>query len=162
MNEDLELKRDRMRFTKNSTSANLAILAIVFDVLYFVSIYQSDVGTWYYSILVGASIIYNLVFLLATFLSSEGVKNYKVNYSYLLAALGVMQIVRIFVIPLRARNAVVSSGGVEQEVMGAGQFTRLVIYLVCSAACLIASAVINYIKCRALEEHMKSLAGKSA
>ena len=59
MNEDKLIQRDRMRFTKNTLSSGLALLAILFNVLYFVSIYKSDVGTYYYSILVGASIIYN-------------------------------------------------------------------------------------------------------
>ena len=42
MNEQ-SVKLDRMRYTKNTTSSRLALLAIVFDVLYFVSIYKSDV-----------------------------------------------------------------------------------------------------------------------
>ena len=73
MSEVQEIKLDRMRYTKNTTSSRLALLAIVFDVLFFISIYKSNVGTWYYNILMGASIIYNLVFMLATFLSSESV-----------------------------------------------------------------------------------------
>ena len=44
------IKKDRLRYTKNKLSANLAYLAIVFDVLYFVSIYSSDVDTYYYTI----------------------------------------------------------------------------------------------------------------
>ena len=38
------IKKDRLRYTKNKLSANLAYLGIVFDVLYFVSIYSSDVS----------------------------------------------------------------------------------------------------------------------
>lgn len=45
-NEDRLIKRDRMRYIKNKPSANLAYLAILLDVIYFVSIYQSDVETW--------------------------------------------------------------------------------------------------------------------
>ena len=52
-NEERLIQRDRMRFIKNSLSANLAILAIVFNVLYFVSIYRSNVGTFYYNYLMG-------------------------------------------------------------------------------------------------------------
>ena len=103
--EERTIQRDRMRFIKNSLSSNLAILGILFDVFYFVSIYKSDVNTYYYNILIGASIVYNLVFMLAVFLSSEGVKNYRRNYSYLLAAIGALQIVRIFIIPVRAHAA---------------------------------------------------------
>ena len=57
MSEDRIIKTDRMRYTKNTASSRLALLAIVFDVLYFVSIYQSDVGSYYYSIIIGASVI---------------------------------------------------------------------------------------------------------
>ena len=46
MNEDKLIQRDRMRFTKNTLSSSLALLAILFNVLYFVSIYRSDVGSY--------------------------------------------------------------------------------------------------------------------
>lgn len=163
MNEDVKfLERDRMRFTKNTLSANLAILAIVFDVLYYVNLYQSNVGSYYYNWIMGVSIVYNLVFLLAAFLSSEGVKNYKASYSWLLLALGVVQLVRVFIYPVKARDAVVSIGGADVTVMENGQFIYLTVCLVLSAVCLIASAVINYSKCKALAAHMKALETKAA
>ena len=89
MNDDRATALDRMRYTKNTSSSRLALLAILFDVLFFVSIYKSDVGSYYYTILIGASIIYNLVFLLAAFLASEGVKIYKTSFSWLLIVLGI-------------------------------------------------------------------------
>ena len=46
--ENKQLRLDRMRFIKNKLPANLALLAIVFDVLYFVSVYRSDVRDYYY------------------------------------------------------------------------------------------------------------------
>lgn len=162
MNEEQMIRIDRMRFIKNSLSANLAILAIVFNVLYFVSIYQSNVGNYYYNYLIGISIIYNLIFMLAAFLSSEGVKNYKKSYTYLLLILGVIQIVRIFIIPMRAKSASVSIGGVETAVMSGGQFTYLLVCLVVSAVCLFGAAVTNFTKCTALEAHEKALAEKSS
>ncbi len=161
-NEERYIQRDRMRYIKNSLSANLAILAILFDVFYFVSIYQSNVGNYYYNILIGASVVYNLIFMLAAFLSSEGVKNYKKNYSWLLILLGIGQVVRIFILPMRAHGATVAAGGVETIVMTDGQFTWVVACLAASAACLIASAVTNYVKCGILEEHTKTPDGKTA
>lgn len=161
MNEEQLIRRDRMRFTKNSLSANLAIVAIIFDVFFFVSIYGSNVGTYYYNIIIGVSVVYNLLFMLAAFLSSEGVKNYKKGYTWLLIGLGVIQIVRIFIIPMRAHSATVSIGGVETVVMGDRQFMALVIFMVASAVCLIASAVVNFFKCTALEAHMKTLTEES-
>ncbi len=160
--EELSLQRDRLRFIKNSQSANLCYLGILLDVFFFVSIYKSDVGTYYYNILVGASIVYNLVFLLAVFLSSEGVKNYKAGYSYLLIAAGIGQIIRIFIYPMRAHAAMTLVNGVSTKVMGTGQFIRVVLYLALSALCLAAAAVINLRKCGELNEHMKTLEGQSA
>lgn len=160
--EDRAVRRDRMRFIKNSLSSNLAILGILFDVFYFVNIYKSDVGTWYYSMIVGASIVYNLVFMLAVFLSSEGVKNYKQGYSYVLIALGLFQAARIFIIPMGARAAQVQVNGVATAVMQDGQFYRVAAYLVISGACLIAAAVVNLIRCRELAEHLKTLDAQGA
>ena len=162
MNDERTIKLDRLRYTKNTTSSRLAIIAILFDVLFFVSIYKSDVGSYYYNILIGASILYNLIFMLATFLASEGVKNYKAGYSYLLIVLGVIQAARIFILPVRAHNAVITVNRVSTVVMGNGQFVRVVIYLAISAACLLASAVINLQKSRALAAHIASLDAQKA
>ena len=161
-NEEKMIQRDRMRFIKNKLSANLVYLAILADVFFFVNIYKSDVGTYYYNILIGGSIIYNLVFMLAAFLSSEGVKNYNMTYSYVLIVLGVLQIVRIFIIPMQARAAVVTVGEVSTQVMGGGQFTRVVLYLVISAVCCLVSAVVGIQRSRALNEHVASLNGTAA
>ena len=153
--EEQYIKDDRLMYTKNKASSNLAILAILFDVFYFVSLYKSDVGSYYYNILIGASIVYNLLFMLAAFLSSEGAKNYKPEYSGVMVLIGVLQLVRIFILPMRAHKAVVSIAGVERIAMGNAQFTRIVIYLVLSAVCLIAAGVVNYRKCSAIKAHMK-------
>ena len=107
--------------------------------------------------IIGISIVYNLIFMLAAFLSSEGVKNYKRNYSFLLAALGVIQIVRIFIIPAPAHAATTVVNGQEVTVMQNGQFTFVAVCLVVSAVCLIASAAVNLIRCRELAEHLKTL-----
>lgn len=156
--DDRFVKRDRMRYTKNSLSSSLALLAIVFNVLYFVSIYQSDKGKFYYTILIGASVLYNLVFMLMAFLSSEGVKNYKPGYSWLLLALGVGQVARIFILPQQAHEAVVQNA----PVMGDAQYTDVLVCLIASAACCIVSAVINLIKSRQLAEHIASIEKQAA
>ena len=126
MNEEEYIRKDRMRFTKNSLASTLAIVAIVFDVLYFLNIYSSDinnnVGNFYYQIRIGASIILNLLFMLAAFLSSEGIKNYKSEYGYVMIILGIIQVVRIFILPMQAHAAEVTVGGVTSKVMGNAQF----------------------------------------
>lgn len=162
MSEDRLIARDRMRFTKNTTSSRLALLAIVFDVLYFVSLYQSDVGSYYYTWLIGVSVLYNLIFMLMAFLASEGVKNYKPSYSWLLAALGAGQILRCFILPMSAHAAVAKINRVEVPVMDDAQFTYVVACLIISAVCCFASAVINLIKSRRLAKHVASLTGSAA
>ena len=159
---DRELQLDRMRYVKNTASSRLCYLAILLNVFYFVSIYKSDVGSWYYQILIGASIVYNLLFMLMAFLASEGVKNYQASYSKLLYGLGAGQIARIFILPLQAHQAMVKMGGAEVPVMGNGQFIRVIIYLAGSAACLLIAGVINQSKCTALAGHLKTLEAKEA
>lgn len=160
--EDKYIQRDRMRYIKNSACSNLCYLGLLFDVFYFVLIYRQDVGTYYYTIQIGASIIYNLVFMLAVFLASEAVKNYKKNYSIVLLVAGAMQIVRMFVIPAAAHSAETLVAGEEVMVMTDGTFTKAIVYLAVSAAALLFSAVLNYIRCSALEAHIKSLENSKA
>lgn len=152
--EEKTLRLDRMRFIKNKLPANLALLAILFDVFYFVSIYQSDVRDYYYTMLIGGSILYNLVFMLAAFLASEGIKNYKGSYAWLLLALGVGQFARIFILPMQAHTTELKKVG---KVMGDGQYRFVVICLVVSGLCCLASAVIGGVRSRKLKQYQKTL-----
>lgn len=162
MNEQ-QISLDRMRYIKNKASSNLAILAILFDVLYFVNLYRSDVGTYYYTILIGASIIYNLIFLLAAFLASEGVKIYNEQYCYILIVIGVIQFIRIFIMPVPAHNAyieLINASTKEMEsvqVMKTPQFLRQVIYLCASGICCLVSAYIGIVKSRKLKAYEATL-----
>lgn len=153
-----ELKRtklDRMRYTKNTLSSRMALLGIVFNVLYFVSIYESDVGSWYYRILIGASIVYNLLFMLMVFLASEGVKNYKISYSILLMVVGAAQIARIFILPMQAHHALIAKSTV--PIMQNGQFIWTIVCLVLSAACCLYGGVVGIKRSRTLHAYLASL-----
>ncbi len=158
MSDEQLTKRDRLRYTKNKTSANLALLAIVFDVLYFVSIYKSNMGSYYYTLMMGISVVYNLVFMLVAFLVSEGSKNYLVQYSYLIIAAGVLQFVRILILPVKAHGSIIELSDGPVQVMGSAQFARVCIYLAASGACCLASAVVGIIRCRQLAEAEKAAA----
>ena len=157
MNDDKQVRLDRMRYTKNTLASGLALLSILFDVFFFISIYESNVGSWYYNVLMGASILYNLIFLLAAFLSSEGIKNYKISYSYLMIALGIGQIIRIFIYPVRAHAASVTIQEQAVTVMENPQFIRCVLYLVISAACLFVGAFVGMTRSKQLKAHLQSL-----
>ena len=162
MNEDKLIQRDRMRFTENTLSSSLALLAILFNVLYFVSIYKSDVGSYYYNIIMGASILYNLIFMLVVFLSSEGVKGYKASFAYALLVVGVLQIVRIFILPMRAHTATVTVSKQKTIVMQNAQFIRVIVYLAASGACCLLAGIVGIRKSRALAAHMAGLEQKAA
>lgn len=150
---------DIMRYKKNKWGQMLALLGLVFNCLYFMLLYAYQ-DSYFTRIDIGLSIILTLVLLLAIFLSSESVKNYKKAYSYVLIVIAAFQIFRIFGYPLY---------GLQHNLLTAGyfgyypttsevEFTILLIYLVGSAACLVGSAVISFIQCTRLELHMKKLA----
>jgi hypothetical protein len=157
MNDEKTIRLDRMRYTKNSMASGLALLSILFDVFFFISIYESNVGSWYYNVLMGASILYNLIFLLAAFLSSEGIKNYKISYAYLMIALGIGQVIRIFIYPVTAHNATVTIQEQAVTVMENPQFIRCAAYLLISACCLFVGAVVGMQRSRQLKAHLASL-----
>lgn len=162
MDENKRISLDRMRYTKNTLSSSLALCAIVFNVLYFVSIYESDVGSWYYSMLIGASIVYNLLFMLMVFLASEGVKNYKIGYSYLLLGVGAGQIARIFILPRMACHATITVSKISYQVMETPQFIYVILCLILSAVCCLAGGVIGVSRSRKLAAYNATLGGKTA
>ncbi|MBQ3842201.1 MAG: hypothetical protein II820_05890 [Ruminiclostridium sp.] len=156
------IKKDRLRFTKNKLSAGLILAAIAINALYFVSIYRSDVGSYYYNLTIGVSILYNLIFMLIAFLSSEGVKNYKIGYAYAAIVLGIVQIGRIFVLPSQAHAAQNTVVGKEAEtVMLDDQFGYVAICLCLSAALLICAGVIGIIKTTTLRNYQAELDKKN-
>lgn len=151
------IKKDRLRYTKNKLSSTLAILGIVFDALYFISIYSSDVGNYFYNYIIGASVVYNLLFLLCVFLSSEGVKSYKLGYAITLIPVGIMQIVRIFYIPMKAHSTLVEIGEEQALAIPNKQFAYVIVCLTLSAVACIAAGIIGIYKNRTLELHKKQL-----
>ncbi len=157
MTQIKDVATDRMRYTKNTISATLAYVAILLNAIYFISIYSTDVGSYFYTIQIGASVIYNLLFMLFVFLASEGVKSYDYKFSFVLILIGAMQIVRIFGIPLNAYNAIITIGMKQVYVMQPPQFILCIAMLVLSAAAAIAGGIIGFIKTKKLRSYEKSL-----
>ena len=168
LEDQKQVQLDRMRFTKNLLGSRLVYLAILFNVLYFVSIYESDVGNWYYQALIGVSVVYNLVFMLVAFLSSEGVKNYKTGYGYVLLGLGAGQIARIFILPLMAHSAITKRSDpvlkkvLEVPVMEDPQFFWIVVFLCLSAVCCIVAGAISVERSKKLAAYNASLSEMAA
>jgi hypothetical protein len=152
------IKKDRMKYSKNKFSSNFALLSILFNIFYFVSIYKSDIGNFYYSIIIGESVIYNLLFMLFTFLCSEGVKKYSLGYSVTLVVIGILQTARIFYLPARAHGTVLEIGGVERAVMDNAQYTRVIVFLLISSAFAVIGGVVGIIRNRVLTAYTNSSA----
>lgn len=162
LNNDALIKKDRLRYTKNKLSANLTYLSIVINVLYFVSLYSSDikrqaVGSSYYVWMIGISVLYNLIFMLASFLCSEGVKNYSLSHGFALMVIGAGQLARIFIWPTELHSKVVAVNGVDELVMQDGQFVLCIAYLLASAAVSIIAGVIAVIKTTTLRNYEAEL-----
>ena len=156
---DKIVNTDIMRYKTNRLPAMLALLSLVFNVLYFCLLYgfkNSFFSNWK----IGASVVITLVTLLFTFLASEGIKGYNKKYCIMLLVLAAVQIIRIFILPIQALQN--DLGGVENPALSVRYFGMdlssqaycaiLIIWLSLSAACLIASAVLGYINCTRLEK----------
>lgn len=159
------ISHDILKYKTNKLASTLALLGIVFNVLYFCMLY-SFTNEFFSTWKIGISVVLTLLTLLATFLASEGIKNYNKKFGIVLLVLAVIQIVRIFGLPLEALRHDIELG-VENELVGGAltggyffkgiipsvAYTVMVIWLVLSAAALIASAVIGYINSARLESY---------
>lgn len=161
-NEERSIKLDRMLYTKDKMASNLILLSIVLDALYFVSIYQTDVGNYYYTWVIGASVVYNLLFMLLAFLASEGVKSRKTGFTPLLTVLGVMQFVRIFYLPAKAHVATVEIQKEIHRVMTDGQYYYVIALLAASGVLCIAGGIISWIHNKNLAEYVRSQENENA
>ena len=156
MTENIKnIKKDRLRYTKNTLSSSMTYIAILFNVFYFVSIYQTDIGNYYYNIETGVSVLCNLVFLLVAFLASEGLKNYKLGYAYVILGIGIIQIMRIWGIPMTAHNTMVKLGEEEVLVMDDSQFNYVLICLIVSAAACFIAGIAGLYKTITLNNYLK-------
>lgn len=154
MNDAL-ISKDRMKYEKNKISSTLVYVAIVFNALFFMSVYRgvfANIGNYYFTITMGVSVLLNLIFMLFAFLSSEGVKNYKIFFAVLLIVLAGLQIVRIFVFPLGAHSTPLEKDP-SKVVMETPQFIRCIVYLIGSATCLAVAGVVGIIKTWQLSDH---------
>ncbi|MGN0820132.1 MAG: hypothetical protein ACI4M6_07110 [Christensenellaceae bacterium] len=168
--EQRTIRMDRLRFEKNKTSALLCYGSILFNALYFVSLYSlyGEAASRYYYYMMGVSVVYNLVFMLAAFLSSEGIKNYKMSYAIIMIVVGVLQIVRIFIWPMEAYGSSFILKALEpisknitstiaKQSMELSQFILVTIYLILSAVTAIGAGILGIIRSKQLTAHMQTL-----
>ena len=148
------IQHDIMRYRKNKSAANLALVGLALGCLYFLLLYaQVKNGNKLYTWEIAFDVVYNLFFLLLTFLVSEQVKNYNRKLFPLQLIIGVLQIARIFWLPLK--GITLTNGDV--TVISIGTFIALAVCLAVSGACIIASAIIGFIRAKAVEEFAKKV-----
>lgn len=137
---------DRMRYQNDKLSYGLCLLGLVANICFFICIYRNNDLTQNY--LIGLDILYNILFMLFVFLSAENAKNYRKKWSYVLVIIGILQIVRIFILPKFYAE--------KGELVG-GDYVRSIIYLIVSGCLLIFGAVVCFIKSSMLLNHLKTL-----
>lgn len=150
---------DILRYKRNKLAQMLAIFGLVFNCLYFCILYAiPDQTMWKMSL--GFSVVLTLIVLLVIFLSSEGVKGYNKKFSIVLLVVAAFQILKIFYYPLKGLkdNTLIGIGYFGYYPTSSGfYFAMMLIWLVASAACLIAAAVIGWIYAARLEKFQKKL-----
>ena len=156
------IQHDIMRYKKNKLGANLALVGLALGCLYFLILYaQVKNDNFYYKWPIAVDVIYNLFFLLFVFLFSEQVKNYNRKMFPLQLIFGAMQIVRIFWLPLAGITETAYCTIVGIEYTGAAistvTFILMTVCLAASGACIIASAIIGFIRAKAVEGFVKKV-----
>lgn len=143
------IQNDIMRYKKNKLGSMLALLGLVCGCVYFVVLYaQVKNNNFYYTCEIAFDVVYNLFFLLFTFLFSEQVKNYNSKMFPLQVIVGALQVARIFWLPLT---------GITQNVLSAGTFIAMAVALAASGVLIIASGVIGYFRSRSVANFNKKV-----
>lgn len=156
MMEANKVKLDRMMYVKDKVPSYCALIAIVLNVFYFVSIYQIN-KEYFYNFNIGLSVITNLLFMLFAFLCSEEVKNYHSKYGFVMIGLAVLEIVRIFYFPMHAHAAMQVEGETMVRVMTDAHFMKCIVLLSGAAVFLTVGGIMSIINSKKLNDYKKSL-----
>lgn len=175
MNElnDSKIRLDRMRYKKDALPYAFVLLGLLFNVFYFFKIYGLN-DNFFFKPIIGVSIIYNLLFLLAVFLSAEEIKAYKRNYNFIVLGISALQVARIFILPLRAFNYTTTTPTKVTEIVNGEEVTKTVdiitkameqkdfiwslAFLAISALLLAAGAIISLNNIKKLNTYKRELA----
>ena len=80
----------------------------------------------------------------------------------ILIVLGIIQIARVFWLPMQAHAATVQVNGVEVAAMGDGQFYYVCACLIASAVCCFVAAVVSAKNNKILADYMRTLENQAA
>ena len=135
---------EKMKYKKDKSSANLAIIGLALNVVYFLIMYKNN-NNYYFDLMIGISVLYNLVFMLTAFLTSEKLKAYDKTFGIVAIIIGVLQLVRIFNYPLDAYEA---------TFLAKKSFILCVTCLSLSGISLIAAGICSCIKTTVLQQFL--------
>lgn len=149
INSNPVISKDIMRYKKNKLGANLALAGLACGCVYFLVLYaQVKNENFYYNWSIAFDVIYNLFFLLLTFLFSEQVKNYDSKLFVLQLLVGAFQIARIFWLPYT---------GLHAEKISREIFAVMAVALGASGALILASGIIGYIRSKTVRVFVNDL-----
>lgn len=136
---------EKMKYKNDSLAYLLILLGLVVNVVYFVIFYEVN-NQFLYSIKIGISVLYNLIFLLSVFLSAENIKKYNRKYAVFTCIIGLMQFVRIF-----AYLSEVNAAGV----FAGNKHMVLVILLIISGVLLILGSIVSIVNSTILKSFVE-------
>ncbi len=136
---------DILRYKTNKVSFNLIMIALVVNCLAFLDYYgRKNVKP---DIWLGLDVIINILMLLAFFVTAEETKAYRKLFGGVSIGLAVIQIARIFFIPLKYSNALIEYGS----------FIYIVILYVLSALLLVGAGLVCLFRSNVLYSYLDSL-----
>jgi len=138
-----DIQKDILRYKSNSFARSLCFLAILCNCLGFCFVYSTMTKVTF---ITGVDIVYNILFLLMTFLTAEQIKVYNKKASIYALLLGVLSIAHYFwyILPLYTSEAILS------WVMVAD-----LILFISAGAMLIISAIANFFRSSILYNYLK-------
>ena len=150
-----------MRYTKNSISFWLCMLAIITDVLYFTNAFSPVMEGVPFTVgfIVAIDVILNILFMLFTFLCAEKLKTYQIQWSYFAFAMGIIQIARIFIVPFLSYEIIQKGETIVTAFMDTPTKIQCIIWLALSSASLIGAAYFGFVKSKQLKAYLNEIEG---
>lgn len=137
---------DRMRYSKDKLPYALCMLGLSVNVAYFVAMYKNPVPVS--DVTTGLDVLYNIIFMMIVFLGSEKAKAYVRNWAYVIGGLGVVQFIRILLLPAHFLRL---------GQLTAAEHAWLTLFLAVSGVFLIAAGIVSYIHSTMLLRHLQTL-----
>jgi TRAP-type uncharacterized transport system fused permease subunit len=140
---------ERMQYQIDRLSYWLCVLSIVFNVVYFVSIYTNKVVAP--DLTIGVDVIVNIVFMMIVFLGGEKLKAYQKKWNIYVMLIGAVQILRIFFIPMHFR---------ELEMLTGDEYTMVIVWILISGILLLLAGINSSINLKILSRYDERRVGE--